>query len=75
VKGEIYAIGNVCTHQFALLTDGYVEAEEYVECPLHQARFHIPTGKTQGPPADDDVKTYPTKVHEGRILVGIEDDS
>lgn len=71
VVGEVYAIENVCTHQFALLTEGYIEEDAYVECPLHQARFHIPTGKTMGPPADRDVATYPVRITDGQIAVGV----
>ena len=44
LDGRFYATSDVCTHRFALLTDGYIEGDT-VECPLHQAVFHIPTGK------------------------------
>lgn len=71
VRGHYYAIGDVCPHQFALLTDGYIEDEEYVECPLHQARFHIPTGRTMGPPADEDVATYPVERVGDELYVGL----
>ena len=38
--GEFYALHNVCTHQFALLSDGSVE-DGCLECPLHQGRFYF----------------------------------
>ncbi len=43
--GEFHVTDNVCTHQYALLSDGYVE-DGCVECPLHQARFDLRTGRS-----------------------------
>jgi nitrite reductase/ring-hydroxylating ferredoxin subunit len=42
--GEIYATSNVCTHAFALLSDGWLDGEA-IECPLHAGRFEVKTGK------------------------------
>ncbi len=42
--GEFFVSDNVCTHAYALLSDGYLE-DGCIECPLHQARFDIRTGK------------------------------
>ena len=44
IDGGYYATDNVCTHQFALLSDGYLE-DGHIECPLHQARFDIRSGR------------------------------
>ena len=68
--GEFHVTDNVCTHQFALLSDGYVE-DGCVECPLHQARFDIRTGKALCAPAIIDLATYPVKVDGEELLVGI----
>ncbi|HUL08983.1 MAG TPA: non-heme iron oxygenase ferredoxin subunit [Candidatus Acidoferrum sp.] len=70
VDGQVYAIGNLCTHEFALLTEGFVEGEA-IECPLHQARFSIKTGKVLSEPADADVPSYPVKVEGDDIYVGV----
>jgi len=70
VGDAYYATDDVCTHEFALLSGGWVEGDT-VECPLHQARFHIPTGKCLGPPGDGDVATHPVKVEGTDIFVGI----
>lgn len=70
VGGTFYAIDDVCTHEFACLSDGFQEGDT-VECPLHQARFHIPTGKVMDPPASDDVRTYGVKVEGDVIFVGV----
>jgi 3-phenylpropionate/trans-cinnamate dioxygenase ferredoxin subunit len=53
IGGVLHAIEDICPHADALLTEGFVDGE-YVECPLHGALFHVPTGKcTQGPAARD----------------------
>ena len=66
--GAWHALHNVCTHQFALLSDGYVEAG-CIECPLHQGRFDLTTGSAMCAPVTEPIKVYPVKVEGGRILV------
>jgi len=68
VGGEIHAIHNICSHQYARLSDGYVE-DGCIECPLHQGRFEIATGKAMGAPVTVNVKVYPVKVEGGQVLV------
>lgn len=60
VGGRLYATDNICTHAFALLSDGYLE-EHMIECPLHAGRFDIRDGKGQGPPISCDIRTYPVR--------------
>jgi len=68
VAGVIYATHDVCTHGQASLADGFVDSEQ-IECPLHQGRFHIPTGKAVGAPCTVDVKTYPLKIAKGGVFI------
>ena len=68
--GEVFAVHNVCTHQFALLSDGYVE-NGCIECPLHQGRFDLRTGAALEGPVTEPVKTYPVKTENGKIFVDI----
>ncbi len=70
VDGAFYATADMCTHEAALLSDGWVEGDA-IECPIHQARFHIPTGKCLSPPADTDLETYPVRVEGDDIHVGL----
>ena len=42
--GKYYTIGNVCTHESGPLTDGVLDGYE-VECPWHQSKFDVRTGK------------------------------
>jgi nitrite reductase/ring-hydroxylating ferredoxin subunit len=70
LDGTVHAIGNLCTHEYAILTDGFVEGD-VVECPIHQARFSIKTGKALSEPAVVDVPTYPVKVEGDDVYVGV----
>ena len=66
--GRFYATSDICTHQEANLSDGYIDGEN-IECPLHQALFHIPSGKVLSEPASVDLTTYPVKQVDGIIYV------
>lgn len=70
VGDEYYATSDSCTHQEASLSDGYVQ-DDTIECPRHQGVFHIPTGKALAPPVTENVRTYPVRVHEGRVWVQV----
>lgn len=72
LDGEIHALSNVCSHEFAVLTDGFVNGD-CIECPLHAAEFDIRTGKALSPPADEDIATYPVKIEGDEIFVGLSD--
>ena len=58
----------ICTHEEAHLADGLV-IDDVIECPLHQGRFHIPSGKAKSPPVCVDLKTYPVKLEDGEIFI------
>ena len=70
VKGEVYAIEDVCPHAYALLTSGFVDGDT-MECPLHQACFHIPTGKCTNPPAERDLVVYPVRIEGSKVFVQV----
>ena len=67
-KGQFYATQDLCTHERAYLSDGVV-VDCVVECPFHQGRFDIRSGKALGAPVIVPLKTYPVKIVEGRIHV------
>ena len=70
---EIRATSGSCTHEFASLADGFVEAEDgSVECPLHQALFDIRTGRALCAPATEDLKVYPVKIDGPDILIDLD---
>lgn len=68
--GEFFATSALCTHEEELLTDGLV-IDGIIECPWHQGRFCVRTGKAKGAPATIDLATFPVRVEKGRVLVHI----
>ena len=68
IQGCYYATADRCTHQIARLSDGLV-IDDCIECPLHQGRFHVPTGRAKSVPVSINLKTYPTKVEQGVVFV------
>lgn len=71
LAGEYYALEDVCPHAEALLSQGFVMGEE-IECPLHGARFHIPTGKCTKEPGERDLACFAVQRQGTRILVCID---
>jgi nitrite reductase/ring-hydroxylating ferredoxin subunit len=66
--GEFHATDNVCSHEYALLSDGWLE-NGCIECPLHAAQFDIRTGKAMSAPADEDIAVYKIKAEGDDLLV------
>jgi 3-phenylpropionate/trans-cinnamate dioxygenase ferredoxin subunit len=71
IAGKLYALEDVCPHAYALLSQGFIDGEE-VECPLHGAKFHVPTGKCTKEPGGRDLKCYAVKAEGGRVYVRID---
>jgi nitrite reductase/ring-hydroxylating ferredoxin subunit len=74
LDGEIHAIDDLCTHDFAFLSQGFLDCGE-IECPLHAARFDVATGKCLEGPAMTDLRVYPVRIVNDDIEVGIDPDS
>ena len=68
--GEICATDNICTHEYACLSDGWLE-DGVIECPLHAGRFEVRTGKGLGPPIDKDLRVYSVRISGDDILVSV----
>jgi nitrite reductase/ring-hydroxylating ferredoxin subunit len=68
IEGAVYATSAICPHHAAWLSQGGF-AGEWVDCPRHQGRFHIPTGEQVRGPACAALRVYPVRVAEGRVLV------
>ncbi|MGY6259255.1 non-heme iron oxygenase ferredoxin subunit [Paraburkholderia caledonica] len=71
VAGAIYATDNTCTHGAARMSDGFLEGRE-IECPLHQGRFDVCTGKALCTPLTQDIKTYPVKIENMRVMLKLD---
>jgi nitrite reductase/ring-hydroxylating ferredoxin subunit len=68
--GSWHATENVCTHAFAMLTDGWLEGDA-IECPLHAGRFDVRTGKGLCAPIEDDLATYPVRIDGSDVMVAV----
>ncbi len=68
LAGEYFASSDICTHEYACLSDGFV-IDGLIECPLHQGCFDIKSGKAKGAPVTVDLTTYQTKVIEKDIYI------
>jgi nitrite reductase/ring-hydroxylating ferredoxin subunit len=69
---EYFATANICTHQFAFMSEGYVEGD-CIECPLHQALFDIRTGAVKEGPPEEPLQTYPVRLDGAALLVELLD--
>jgi 3-phenylpropionate/trans-cinnamate dioxygenase ferredoxin component len=70
VGDRLYAIDNVCSHEYAYLTKGFVEGA-VVECPLHQAQFCLRTGQCLQGPATEPLATFEVEEADGQVSVRI----
>lgn len=68
IAGRIFATHDTCTHGQASLADGFIDGGE-IECPLHQGRFNIETGKAVAIPCTEDIRTYAVKIENGAVLL------
>ncbi len=70
IAGELYAIGDVCSHDGGPVGDGDLEGYEVI-CPRHGARFDVRSGRVLALPAVVDIPAYPVRVVDGTIQLGI----
>ena len=70
VDGEFFVTDDACTHGPGSLSEGYIE-DDVVECNFHNGQFNIKTGEVVAPPCMVPVKTYPTTVEDGKVLIEV----
>jgi len=66
---RIKAVENRCPHKQGPLAEGIVSGDD-VLCPLHNWRIHLDDGRV-APPDEGCVKTYATKVENGRVFLSL----
>ena len=71
VDGEVFATDNLCTHGLARLCDGFLLGHE-IECPMHQGRFDVRTGRPTCAPVTEPVRSYPVKIENGRVWLALD---
>ncbi len=75
-RAEWYATQNECPHRMQMaLSRGMIgsqQDEPKVACPFHKKTFSLATGECLS--GDEcSIKTYPVKVEEGNVFIGIEE--
>jgi 3-phenylpropionate/trans-cinnamate dioxygenase ferredoxin subunit len=66
LAGNLYALGDVCTHDDGPVGDGEIEGMDII-CPRHGARFDIRSGEALLLPAAVDIPAYPVRIAAGMI--------
>lgn len=70
LDGEFLVTSNICTHEVALLTDGYFEGG-IVECAMHGGSFDVRTGEAKRLPCRERLQTFAVVVKDGQVFVKI----
>ncbi len=65
-----FASDGMCTHEEEPLADGIV-IDNVIECPLHQGRFDVRSGKALSAPVCVDLKTFAVQIHDENIYIRI----
>jgi nitrite reductase/ring-hydroxylating ferredoxin subunit len=68
VEGVIHVTQDECTHGPGSLSEGYLLDDE-IECPFHQGRFHIPSGRATCAPATEPLKVWTVRLVEGKVCI------
>jgi len=68
VDGRYYVSADQCTHGPGSLGEGTIIGED-VECPFHQGRFHIPTGRPTFPPCTEPVRVWTVHLDGDEIWI------
>ena len=74
IDDDVYAIGDVCSHDDVSLSEGYVEADDcMIECSRHGALFNLRTGEAESLPAVRPVPVYDVAVVDGQVVLTLDD--
>jgi nitrite reductase/ring-hydroxylating ferredoxin subunit len=66
--GAIFVLADQCTHGPGNLSEGTVLDDE-IECPFHQGRFDLRTGRPTYPPCTEAARTWTATVKAGEIFI------
>ena len=68
-KSGYRALGGLCLHMAAQLSDGQVVDADVV-CPLHGWRYDLASGARKDRPGQG-VATYPLEIHDGWLFLSL----
>ncbi len=66
--GDVFAIGDTCTHGDISLSEGFVE-DDTLECWAHGSKFSLRTGKPITLPAYEPVPVYKVELVDGIVFI------
>ena len=70
---DVYAIGDVCSHENISLAEGEIHAgDKTIECWKHGSEFSLETGEALTLPATKAVPVYEVRVDGGDVVVVVE---
>jgi len=67
-NGDVFAIGDTCTHGDISLAEGFVE-DDTLECWAHGSAFSLATGKPLTLPAYEPVPVYAVEIVDGDVYI------
>lgn len=73
LKEKFYALDNVCSHEYARLSEGELW-DNWIYCPKHGSCFDVCSGDVKGFPATEGVKTFPVKIEDNKVYIQLEEE-
>jgi nitrite reductase/ring-hydroxylating ferredoxin subunit len=68
LDGHFYATQDQCTHGPGSLAEGFLMGAE-IECPFHQGRFDVRTGRPTAAPCTQALRTWTVHAIDGRLCI------
>ncbi|QYG93812.1 non-heme iron oxygenase ferredoxin subunit [Iamia sp. SCSIO 61187] len=70
--GEVYAVGDICSHQRISLSEGEVLCtDKGIECWKHGSVFSLVTGEPSALPATKPIPVFPVTVEDDTVYVEV----
>jgi len=66
--GDVFAIGDTCTHGDISLSEGFVE-DDTVECWAHGSKFSLKSGRPLNLPAYEPVPVFTVELIDGDVYI------
>ena len=57
LDGDYFVTQDLCTHGPGSLAEGFIEGSD-IECPFHQGKFDIRTGRPSAPPCSEALRIW-----------------
>ena len=67
-NGDVFAIGDTCTHGDISLAEGFVE-DDTLECWAHGSKFELTSGKPLTLPAYEPVPVYTVSIVDDDVFI------